>query len=308
MTNITEKYPYVLSLLEALLVTFLWSSSYVLIKIGLVELPPLAFAATRYCLAFFILLAVGIVIGASEPRIKLGREEWSMLIVMGVAGYAVAQGLQFVGLFYLPAVTTTFLLNFTPIFVTLLGAVFLGETPTKIQLVGISIALVGAYVYSLTPIKLSEIFGVLAVLASGLAWAIYLVVARRFQRTSVLGTHRLTTITMGWGAIVLLVSAVLFEGIPKIGASGWVIIGWLSLVNTALAFYLWNHALRRLKAYEISVMQNTMLIQISLLAWVFLEERPTDNMIIGIILVLLGIALVQFRRSGSSRTISRPTS
>lgn len=297
MTNITEKYPYVLSLLEALLVTFLWSSSYVLIKMGLIELPPLAFAAARYCLAFSILLAVGIVKRASEPRIKLSRQEWSMLIFMGVAGYAVAQGLQFVGLFYLPAVTTTFLLNFTPIFVTLLGAAFLGETPAKTQLAGISVALVGAYAYSLTPIKLSEIFGVLVVLASGLAWAIYLVVGRKFQRLSVLGAHRLTTITMGWGAIVLLVAAVMFEGMPRIGPSGWVIIGWLSLVNTALAFYLWNHALRRLKAYEISVLQNTMLVQISLLAWMFLGERPTDNMIIGIALVLLGIALVQFRRS-----------
>lgn len=294
------KYSYVLSLLEALLVTFLWSSSYVLIKLGLAELPPLAFAATRYSLAFLILLAVGIFKRKPEPRIELGRREWLMLIVMGVAGYTVAQGLQFVGLFYLPAVTTTFLLNFTPIFVSLLGAVLLRETPTKAQFFGISVALAGAYAYSLTPIKLNEIFGVLVVLASGLSWAVYLVVARKFQRADVLGTHRLTTITMGLGAIVLLVLAVMFERMPKIGWSEWVIIGWLSLVNTAIAFYLWNRTLRRLKAYEISVIQNTMLVQISLLAWLFLRERPTNNTIIGIALVLIGVGLVQFHRNRSS--------
>jgi len=205
-----------------------------------------------------------------------------MLIVMGVAGYTVAQGLQFVGLFYLPAVTTTFLLNFTPIFVVLLGATFLGEAPTKMQLVGIVIALVGAYAYYMTPIKLSEMLGVLVVLSSGLAWAIYLVMARSFQRLDTLGTYRLTTFTMECGAVVLFSSAIVLEGIPRIGPLGGIIILWLSLVNTAFAFYLWNHALKRLKAYELSIIQNTMLIQISILAWTFLGETLTNNMVVDI--------------------------
>jgi drug/metabolite transporter (DMT)-like permease len=43
---------------QALLVTFLWSTSWVLIKVGLsdLELPPLSFAGLRYLLAALILL------------------------------------------------------------------------------------------------------------------------------------------------------------------------------------------------------------------------------------------------------------
>jgi drug/metabolite transporter (DMT)-like permease len=41
------------------------------------------------------------------------------------------------------------------------------------------------------------------------------------------------------------------------------IIGWLSVINTAFAFTLWNHTLRTLTAVESSVMNNTVLVQIA---------------------------------------------
>jgi len=288
------------SLLEALLVTFLWSSSYVLIKIGLQGMSPLGFAAVRYSLAFIVLFALSTMRRAHEERVRLSTHDWFRLFIAGVAGYAVAQGLQFVGLSYLPAITTTFLLNFTPLFVLLLGALFLGERPTAIQLVGMVIALAGAYVYFLTPILVEEILGVIIVLASGLGWAIYMTTVRGFQRIGKVGTFRLTTVTMGFGAAVLFVSALTFEGIPNVSLNGWLIIVWLSLVNTAFAFYLWNRALRNLKAYELSMLQNTMLIQIALLASVFLGEQLTTNKVLGVILVLTGVTLVQIRRNRRS--------
>jgi drug/metabolite transporter (DMT)-like permease len=294
-----SKNPRLESLLEALLVTFLWSASYVLIKIGLRGMSPLSFAAIRYSLAFVALLAFSMMRRTHEGGMRITVQEWLRLLIAGVAGYTVAQGLQFVGLSYLSAVTTTFLLNFTPLFVVLLGVLFLGETPTMIQVTGMVIALVGAYIYFLTPILTGEIPGVLVILASGLGWAIYMIVVRGFQRAGKIGTFRLTTITMGCGAIILLVSALVFEGLPTMSLSGAVIIVWLSLVNTAFAFYLWNRTLRDLKAYELSMLQNTMLIQIALLASVFLDEQLTPNKVLGIVLVLTGVTLVQIHKSKS---------
>lgn len=43
-------------------------------------------------------------------------------------------------------------------------------------------------------------------------------------------------------------------------------------MNTAFAFTSWNATLRRLSAMESSVVNTTMLIQIAVLAWVFLGE------------------------------------
>jgi len=131
-----SKSPRLVSLLQALLVTFLWSSSYILIKIGLRGISPLAFAATRYSLAFVVLFAMNMVRQGHKAGLRLDAREWLRLIVAGVAGYSIAQGLQFIGLYCLPAVTTTFLLNFTPLFVVMLGVLFLGEVPTKVQALG----------------------------------------------------------------------------------------------------------------------------------------------------------------------------
>jgi len=68
---------------------------------------------------------------------------------------------------------------------------------------------------------------------------------------------------------------------------------WLSAVNTALAFILWNHALRVLRAYEQNMLQNTMLIQITILTCVFLGETVTMQKVAGIALVFLGVLVVQ---------------
>src|SRR5688500_19028991 len=90
----------------ALFVTFLWSTSWVLIKIGLddLALPPLSFAGLRYVLAALVLLPFGLAgfrrLGGRGP----GRGLLLRTALLGVLLYAVAQGAQFAALVHLPAV------------------------------------------------------------------------------------------------------------------------------------------------------------------------------------------------------------
>jgi drug/metabolite transporter (DMT)-like permease len=71
------------------------------------------------------------------------------------------------------------------------------------------------------------------------------------------------------------------------------------VVNTAFAFTLWNHTLRTIPAMESSIINSTMLIQIALLAWLFLGENLTTQEWIGVILAGLGVLLVQLRPTNS---------
>ena len=87
------------------------------------------------------------------------------------------------------------------------------------------------------------------------------------------------------------------EGPPQLDWTGWLIVGWLALVNTALAFTLWNHTLRTLTAIEASVMNNLMLIEIAVLAWVFLGESLDVREIVGLAVALAGILAVQLLRA-----------
>ncbi|MCB0119438.1 MAG: DMT family transporter, partial [Anaerolineales bacterium] len=104
---------------QALFVTFLWSTSWVLIKFGLrSDLPPVTFAGLRYTLAFLCLLPVVLFNTENRKTIReLPKAQWGELILLGLLYYTLAQGSQFVGLALLPAPTLTLLLNFSPIFI-----------------------------------------------------------------------------------------------------------------------------------------------------------------------------------------------
>jgi drug/metabolite transporter (DMT)-like permease len=75
----------------------------------------------------------------------------------------------------------------------------------------------------------------------------------------------------------------------------WLLIGWMSVVNTAIAFVLWNHSLRTLTAVESNIITNIMIVEIAVLAWVFLGERLTYLDAVGLAVVLGGTLLVQLR-------------
>ena len=85
------------------------------------------------------------------------------------------------------------------------------------------------------------------------------------------------------------------DGPAPVAVHGWLIILWLSFVNTALAFVLWNRALRGMEAFKLSILQNTMLIQIAVLAWFFLGEELTNIKLVAMIMVFMGALLVQIR-------------
>lgn len=285
---------HLVALLEAFFVTFLWSSSYVLVKVGLMEMPPLSLVALRYMVASLILLPIALRGGEGE---FLGEpKNVGKMLVLGLTGYTIAQGLQCVGLYFLPAVSVTFILNFTPLIVAVLGVVALKEYPRPLQLVGMGLVLAGAYMYFNAPLGGNSLIGIGITLVSGIGWGSYLVLGRLLFVRDELNPLGLTAFSMGFGTLLLALAAFTLEGIPSVSLTGWGIILWLGIINTALAFFLWNRALQRLEAFEISVLQNTMLVQIAILSWMFLGEHLTLSKLVPMVLVFVGALVVQLRR------------
>ena len=281
-----------IAFLEILLVTLLWSSSYILTKFGLNEVSPLLLVALRYITASVILLIVALVRG---ELVMLDRDTLLRLGFLGITGYSIAQGLQCLGLFYLPAVTVTFILNFTPIQVLILSLIFLGERPTKWQLIGVVLVLSGAYFFFSERLIGGNLTGIVITLVSGLGWAAYLVSGKLLFKGEEKGTLGMTAISMSIGTIFIAGTAFTFEGFSGVSLSAWGIILWLGLVNTAFAFLLWNHALKRLEAFEVAITQNTMLIQIAVLSWIFLGEQLTLMKVFAMTLVFFGVLIVQLK-------------
>ena len=295
--------------LAALVVTILWSSSYVLIKWGLSDIPPLYFATLRYALAFVVLVAVEATVGRRESKgSPLNTRQIGLVVLAGVAGYTVAQGFQFVGLYYLPAVTTSFLLNFTPFVVLALGIGILGEGASSVQLGGLALALAGAWAFFSAKVAWSgQWLGVFVVVISGVGWATYLIAVRLLHRSGYIGSLRLTTVTMGIGVAGMALLTALAGEYAPLTTDGILTIIWLATANTSLAFFLWNWALRTIPAYELTVLQNIMLVEIAVFAFVFLQETITPLMVVGMTLVLAGVFVVQWQAKGRGPGTDQPS-
>ncbi|MBN1875960.1 MAG: DMT family transporter [Anaerolineae bacterium] len=85
------------------------------------------------------------------------------------------------------------------------------------------------------------------------------------------------------------------QGLSPLTLRHWGIILWLAIVNSALAYTLWNHSLRVLSVMESSLINNTMLFQIALLAWGVLGERMTWQQTLGMVVAAAGVLMVQVR-------------
>ncbi len=284
------------AILLGLLVTFLWSTSWVLIKFGLRDIPALSFAGLRYGLATLCLLPFFLRHKHRKCVATLSKRDWLGLIALGVLWYAVAQGAQFVGLKLLPAMTVSLLLNTTTLVVSVLGIWMLKELPGKLQWIGMGINLFGVGLYFFPDALQSiHIVGIVVVIIGVVANAMSSILARGMNRTNRLPVIVVTTLSMGIGSVILLASGILTQGIPVIPLKGWGIILWLAVVNTALAFNLWNYTLRTLTAMESSLINSTMLVQIALLAWLILGEQLSLQQWIGLCFAAVGVVLVQLK-------------
>lgn len=285
------------ALIQALVVTIIWSASWVLIKIGLEGIPPVMFAGLRYTLAFACLFVW--VAGSRSGRMQVGKlsgRDWRGLIALGVVYYAVAQGAQFAALQFLPSVTLSLIINFTSIAVLGIGIFALGEYPSARQVAGIGVFLLGTLIYFADKgIPAAQIAGLAIGILCVLANAFGSVMSRGINRQMAISPVIVTVVSMGIGGVLMLTFGLIVEGMPSLTPTHWAIIVWLAVVHTALTFVTWNRVLRVLTAVEASVINNLMLVFIAVLAWVFLGEAITAQGALGLVFATVGIFLVQVR-------------
>lgn len=300
-----------MAVLLALVVTALWASSWVIIKFGLEEIPPVTFAGLRYGLAAAILL--GLILANRESRSAAMRQNkrwWLAVAGYGIIFVTITQGTQFMGLSLLPAITVSLILNLTPIVVLFLSVGLLRERPSLDQIGFILLGIIGivAYFY---PKDLGELalFGVLVTVIGLLANSLSAVVGRAINRSKTAPALTITGISMTFGAAILLIWGFVTEGAPALSLTSWVYIIWLSVVNTALAFTLWNKAMQYIRAIDMSLIQSTMMPQIIILSVIFLGEIPTILDWIALSLIAISVLLVQVsqaRRISNNQTERNP--
>lgn len=295
---------HTIAILQALLVTFLWSTSFVIIKLGLAEIPPVIFAGMRYMLAFFIFIPFIFKKKYIDEIKNLNLSQWKKLILLGLIFYTLTQGTQFLGLSLLPSVTVSLMLNFTPLVVVFLGIAFLNEKPNMLQWIGSLLFIIGVCIYFLPVVFTeSENYGLLIMILGVFANAFAAIIGRSINRGKNISPLVITFISMGIGAVILILIGLISDGLPSLSFKSWIYLFWLAGINTALAFTIWNLTLQSLTAMESSIINGTMLIQIAILSWFFLDESITTKEGLGMVIAAAGVIFVQLKRKNIKKQV-----
>ncbi|MDA8425304.1 MAG: EamA family transporter [Treponema sp.] len=234
----------------SLLIAAIWGFNFVVIKVGVSSVPPLALACLR-----FLFSAVPAVFFVKRPKAPLGK----------IAAYGLFLGVGEFGFLFTaiklgaPAGLSSILLQAQAFLTAILAAIFLGERLRAHNFVGMAVAALGLAIFAfgagtgsggLSPLLVAMI------VVAALGWAAANVVVRTMPGTDALGL-------MVWSSLFsplpLAALSLAFEGPSRIGAAfaelSLLTLGalvYLVLLSTLAGYGLWNTLIMRHGAGKIA--------------------------------------------------------
>lgn len=164
-------------------------------------------------------------------------------------------------------------------------------------LAGMALSISGVLVISGFDFALSSraITGDALAILGGLFAALYLLVGSEVRKT--LSTTTYTLLCYGFCAVFLALSSLTF-GIPLTGFStkSWLLIAAVTVAAQLLGHSLFNHLLAVMSPILISLIILLEVPGAALLAGVFLGQTPPWGVYAGLVLILIGLAVVAARR------------
>lgn len=276
----------------------IWGTTWLVIKIGLADLPPIGFAATRFLLAAAILFVALRVQKIPLPR---SSKEWRLLAITGLLQFALNYSLIFWGEQHITSGLAAVLQAMISVFGLLLAWIFLpSERITPVKVLAVCVGVVGVAVIFGDQLRVQNALAMIAsvgmlVSAYAASQAAVLVKARgAAMHPAVLSFGQMVC-----GLPPLIAYSLIVEGNPlhyHWTTRAALSVLYLALVGTVAAFWLYYWLLGKVestKAMMISVV--TPLIAV-VVGWAALGEQLPSQTLFGGAMILASIALLALRR------------
>lgn len=279
--------------LGLILTAVIWGMNFPVVKAVLREVEPLAFNALRFpCAA----LAIWVLLKAQGRRLMPARKDWRTVIALGTAGHIVFQVCFIYGLDLTLTGNAALLLSTVPVWVLLISAAVGWERFNLSILFGALATLAGMVIlvtggsHQMGGAR----FGDLLVLGAALSWSVYTVFGRRMTKRR--GVLEMTAWTL-WAGLPLIV----LMGIPDLLRTDWGAVSagaWLGIVYAgvfaiAVAYLLWYRGVRTIGQSRTSVYQNLVPVIALAGAWLWLEEMPAPQQLMGAAVILAGVVVAR---------------
>ena len=289
-----------MNLLWLIILSILWSPSFLFIKIALGDVPPLTLCAMRVVLGAVVIYGF---LRAAGHRLPRDRSLWWKFALIGLLGNAVPFTVYAIGEQFTESGVAAIINGSMPLFTLVLAHFFAGDEPmTRGRSAGVMIGFAGIVVLFYPEMREGvagnlNLLGMLVMLIAPVCYAATTVFARRHLR----GLHPLITPTAQ-----LFVAAAIMSSLSLAIDSPWQLrpgpaamgsLLFLGVMGTAVASVIYFHLINRAPATFCSLVTYIMPPVGVALGVAFLNERPGWNALAGCALILAGVVFVNRAKS-----------
>lgn len=298
-TAVASSPPEVWTDLGLVFLAVIWGLNFIVVKVALDLLHPLAFNALRFPLACITLL---ILVRLRGAVVVPERRDIGPLILWGLLGNVAYQLFFIFGLDRTGAGNAGVLLATTPVWTIILSAALGHERPTLAVWLGAGLTLSGMLLVILggggtVQLGGNSIWGDLLLIGGAMTWAVYTVGSRNLVMRY--GSIQVTAWTVWIGTAVLVplgVPALVAAPPFQLPAMAWGGIAYAGILAVGIAYALWNRGVRRLGNTRTAIYSNLVPVVALTAAWFWLDEVPTALQLSGASLILAGILLARLKR------------
>jgi len=289
-----------------LILCLIWGSTWIFIKVGLADLPPISFASARFILSAAIVFAI---IRAQRIPLPQTGVEWRLLALTGFLQF----GLNYSSVFWSEQYITSGLAAVLQATITVFGLVlawiFLpNERVTARKLIAVAVGILGVTVIFIDQLKVENWMAFLGCV--GIVGGSYCA-----AQASILVKARAASVhpaSLLFGQMIcalpfIITYSLLVEGNPlhfNWSASAIICVLYLSLVGTIAAFWLYYWLLKRVESTKAMMISLETPLLAVLIGAVTVGERLPPQTLLGGLMIIASIGLIVFRRRANLRLIA----
>lgn len=287
-----------MTILVWLILAVVWGTTWIFIKIGLGDLPPITFAAARFLLAVAILFPIIRIQKIPLPRTAA---EWKLIALTGVLQFSLNYSLVFWSEQYISSGLAAVLQATITVFGLGLAWIFLpNERITKLKVGAVIIGIVGVAVIFVDQLRIESVMafaGSVAIVVGAYAAAQASILVK--AKGTAIHPASLVFSQMICGLPLILFYAFIAEGSPLSHNWSWRAIGcvlYLTIAGTIAAFWLYYWLLARIESTKAMMISLVTPLLAVVIGNIFLGETLPPQTLVGGLLILASIALIVFRK------------
>jgi drug/metabolite transporter (DMT)-like permease len=273
--------------------TATWGSAFIAGKFAVQSFEPATVAFFRFFGAAILLFPLMFVM--EKNRQKPNLKDYGLFAILGLTGIALYNIFFFLATKHAPVIKSSLFIASNPVLIVILSGLFLKETITRNNIIGMVIALTGV-AFIITDGHLLALFQMgfepidFVLMGAVVSWALYSVVGKIVLKK--FSSVESTTYAVAFGTLFLLpfsLAETSWQDVLQASTTTWIAIAHMSIFVTVVSFVMYYNGIKEVGAAKASIFINVMPVSAVIMATIFLGETFTWAHAAGAAFVLSGV-------------------